>query len=139
MTFVAPAKTNQPTAVLAILTINAGRRPNLSERAPKIGALKNEQSEKTANSIVIVKAEASMLWTKYGITGIIMPNPMTSINMVDIMIIFSLDNFIENCYIVKLLYCYNSSIFTINFKIPPIFVEGILKRNNITSCTIWRT
>jgi hypothetical protein len=49
----ANAKINHPIDVEKILPINIGLLPTLSENLPITGALKNEQSEYTANSEVI--------------------------------------------------------------------------------------
>jgi hypothetical protein len=53
----AQANTNQPIAVLKMLMIRSGRLPNLSERAPMIGALKNEHRAKTEKSDVMSRAD----------------------------------------------------------------------------------
>jgi len=54
---VALANTSQPKAELQILIINTGRRPILSDQAPRIGALKKEKKAKVPNKSVTVKAE----------------------------------------------------------------------------------
>ena len=63
----------------------------MSDKAPKKGALKNENKEKTESIKVTVKAESPKDSTYKGRTGIIIPKPMTSMATVKMMMAFSLD------------------------------------------------
>ena len=83
------AKINQPKEVLVMLAISTGRRPILSERMPKKGALKKEKKEKTDKRRVTMKADKPKDSTYKGRTGMMIPKPITSMATVNIITAFS--------------------------------------------------